>query len=75
MVEPNITTFWDAMWYCFAVVTTIGFGDLYAITPLGRILTVVLGIYGIVVVAIMTSVIVNFYNEVSTKEKNRNIVE
>lgn len=75
LVEPNITTFWDAMWYCFAVVTTIGFGDLYAITPLGRILTVVLGIYGIVVVAIMTSVIVNFYNEVSTKEKNRNIVE
>ena len=75
MVEPNITTFWDAMWYSFAVVTTIGFGDLTAVTPLGRILTVVLGMYGIVVVAIMTSVIVNFYNEVSSKEKQRNIVE
>ena len=63
------------MWYCFAVVTTIGFGDFAAVTPFGRILTVVLGMYGIVVVAIMTSVIVNFYNEVSTKEKSRNIVE
>ncbi len=75
LVEPNITTFWDAMWYCFAVVTTIGFGDFAAVTPLGRILTVILGMYGIVVVAIMTSVIVNFYNEVSTKEKSRKIVE
>lgn len=69
MVETNIPTFWDAMWYCFTVVTTIGFGDFYAVSLVGRILTVILGIYGIVVVAILTSVIVNFYNEVS-KDKN-----
>ena len=70
VVEPNITNFWDAMWYCFTVVTTIGFGDFYAETVVGRILTVVLGIYGIVVVAILTSVVVNFYNEVS-KDKDK----
>ena len=68
-VEPTITNFWDAMWYCFAVITTIGFGDFYATTLIGRVLTVILGIYGIVVVAILTSVVVNFYNEVSSKEK------
>lgn len=63
MLEPNINTFTDALWYCFAVVTTIGFGDIAASSILGRILTVFLGIYGIVVVAIITSIIVNFYNE------------
>ena len=75
MVEPSITTFWDAMWYCFAVITTIGFGDFAAETVIGRVLTVILGVYGIVVVAILTSVIVNFYNEVTAKEKNRNIIQ
>jgi len=75
VVEPNITNFWDAMWYCFTVVTTIGFGDFYAETVVGRILTVVLGIYGIVVVAILTSVVVNFYNEVSAKDRKREIDE
>ena len=75
MVEPNITNFWDAMWYCFAVVTTIGFGDFYATTIIGRVLTVVLGIYGIVVVAILTSVIVNFYSAVSSREKAKDIIE
>lgn len=75
MVEPTITTFWDGMWYSFAVVTTIGFGDFAATTLVGRILTVVLGIYGIVVVAIMTSVIVNFYNAVSAKEKTSDIIK
>ena len=61
------------MWYCFAVITTIGFGDFYATSLIGRVLTVILGIYGIVVVAILTSVVVNFYNEISNKDRKREI--
>ena len=53
----------NALWYCFAVVTTIGFGDMTAVSTVGRILSVVLGVYGIVVVALITSIIVNFYGE------------
>lgn len=75
LVETNITNFWDSMWYCFAVITTIGFGDFAATSLVGRILTVILGIYGIVVVAILTSVVVNFYNEVSAKGRKRDIIE
>ena len=62
-LEPNMTDYWDALWYSFALVTTIGFGDITASTMIGRALSVFLGIYGIVVVAIITSVIVNFYGE------------
>ena len=53
----------DALWYCFAVVTTIGFGDMTAVSTIGRVLSVILGVYGIVVVALITSIIVNFYGE------------
>ena len=74
-VTVTIKTFWDAMWYCFTVITTIGFGDFAAVSTMGRVLTVILGIYGIVVVAILTSVIVNFYNEVTAKEKARDFIE
>lgn len=73
--EEKINNFWDAMWYCFTVITTIGFGDFYATSLWGRILTVILGIYGIVVVAIITSVVVNYYNEVTKKEKARDFIE
>ncbi len=61
--DDAITTFWDGLWYCFTVVTTIGFGDLVVTSAIGRIVTVVLGIYGIIVVALITSIIVNFYSE------------
>lgn len=66
--EESVHSFGDALWYCFAIVTTIGFGDIVAATAVGRILTVILGIYGIVAVAILTSIIVNFYNEVKDKK-------
>ena len=62
-LEDSMRQYGDALWYCFALVTTIGFGDITATTVIGRILSVFLGMYGIVVVAIITSVIVNFYGE------------
>ena len=72
-VEDSITTFPEALWYCFAVVTTIGFGDFVAVTPVGRVLTVFLGLYGIVVVAVITSIVVNFYNETSGKHDSKEL--
>ena len=71
IVEPNITSYVDALWYSFAVITTIGFGDVYVITTFGRILSVILGISGIAVVAVFTSFIVNFYNEMSKRREER----
>ena len=73
LVEPNLTSYVDALWYSFAVITTIGFGDIYVTTTLGRILSVILGISGIVVVALFTSFIVNFYNEMNKKREERKL--
>ena len=61
--EPGIPTFGDALWYLFASFTTIGFGDFVAETLIGRLITVFVALYGILVVALATGVIVGFYNE------------
>lgn len=42
--------------------------SIAAATLIGRLLSVILGIYGIVVVSLITSIIINFYNE--TKDIN-----
>ena len=73
IVEPNMTSYVDSLWYCFTVITTIGFGDVYVTTTLGRILSVILGIGGIAVVALFTSIIVNFYNEMNYRREYKKI--
>ena len=61
----------DSLWYSFSVITTIGFGDVFVVTTFGRILSVMLGISGIVVVALITSFIVNLYNEMSGRRQEK----
>ncbi len=73
LVEPNITSYVDSLWYSFTLITTIGFGDVSVSTTLGRILSVLLGISGIAVVAVFTSFIVNFYNEMNKKREERTL--
>ncbi|WP_312179387.1 potassium channel family protein [Arthrobacter sp.] len=61
--EPGIPTIGDSFWYLFVSFTTIGFGDFVAVTLVGRLITVFVALYGILVVALATGVIVGFYNE------------
>ncbi|MCC3271123.1 potassium channel family protein [Arthrobacter zhangbolii] len=61
--EPGIPDFGDSLWYLFSSFTTIGFGDYVAVTFAGRLITVVVALYGILVVALLTGIIVGFYNE------------
>lgn len=73
IVEPDITSYVDSLWYSFTIITTIGLGDVYAVTTLGRILSIILGISGIAVVAVFTSLIVNFYHEMNKKREERTL--
>lgn len=73
LYEPGVYTFGDGMWLSFAIVTTIGFGDINATSLVGRLISVILGIYGILVVAVITSIIVNFYNETAGKTDKKHL--
>lgn len=63
LVEPGIKTFGDGLWYCFVAATTIGFGDICAVTRVGRVLTVLVAMYGILMTAMVPGVVVSYYME------------
>ena len=74
LIEPEINTIFDSLWYCFSVLTTIGFGDFIAVTFIGRILSVVLSIYSILIISIIPVVITSFYLE-SIKIRSKESME
>lgn len=45
--HDSITSFPDALWWSFVTVTTVGYGDLSPVTPLGRAIAIVLMLVGI----------------------------
>lgn len=61
--EPEFDTYGNALWYLFASFTTIGYGDFVAITLLGRLLTVIVSLYGILIVAFIPAVIISYLSE------------
>ena len=70
IVEPNIKTPIDSVWYCLSVATTIGFGDITAVTILGRAMSIFLSICSILIIAVVPGIITSYYIE-STKLKEK----
>ncbi len=49
--NPNISTVSDGLWWALVTITTVGFGDITPVTPLGRIVGGVLMIAGMLTIA------------------------
>lgn len=60
-IDPAFDTFGEAMWYCFELISTIGFGETVAVTATGKVLSVILSFFSIAIIAIVTSTIVTYY--------------
>ena len=66
VIEPTFKTFGESLWFCFISFTTVGYGEMVPETGLGKIITVILVMYGILVMAVTTSVWVNYYRELDS---------
>lgn len=73
LAEPDINHYGDALWYCYAVISTAGFGDVVAVTFIGKICSALLTVYAIFVTAIVTGVVVNFYTQMVEMQRKETI--
>ncbi len=61
--NDSINTYWDAVWFVFISITTIGYGDIYPITELGRIFTILFSLVGIGIISIVTAIFASGFSE------------
>jgi len=65
-VEPDsFHTFFDAIYWATVSLTTMGYGDIYPVTSIGRMVTMVSSIFGIAIIALPSGIITAGYmNEI-----------
>lgn len=57
-VEPEtFPTYFDALYWATISLTTVGYGDVYAVTTIGKIITIISSFLGIAVVALPAGII------------------
>jgi len=61
--NANIHTPGDALWWAFATITTIGYGDHYPMTVPGRIVAVVRVVFGLSFFGTFTAYVASFFLE------------
>ena len=59
--HSNIKNAGDALWWAFATVTTIGYGDRYPVTVAGRLIAVVLVVFGVSFFGTFTAYLASFF--------------
>lgn len=73
-VEPEtFPTFFDAVYWATVSLTTVGYGDIYAISTAGKIITMISSIFGIAIVALPAGIITAGYmDELNSRKSNKN---
>ena len=70
-VEPeSFDTFFDAIYWATISLTTVGYGDIYPVTTIGRIVTMISSVFGIAIIALPSGVITAGYLEEVNKENH-----
>ena len=69
-VEPeSFETFFDAIYWATISLTTVGYGDIYPVTTIGRIVTMISSAFGIAIIALPSGVITAGYLAEISKEE------
>lgn len=71
-LEPNLfNNFFDALYWATISITTIGYGDIYPVTTIGRLITMISALVGMAVIALPTGIITAAYMAEITKKKSK----
>jgi voltage-gated potassium channel len=58
--DGRVRSFFDALWWSGATITTVGYGDIYPITAAGRVIAIFTMLVGISTLAVVTARIAQF---------------
>jgi voltage-gated potassium channel len=71
--ESNIHSSQDALWWAYATITTVGYGDKYPVTPEGRLIAAVLMTAGVGLFGSFTGLIASWVLKPTRKDTDQDL--
>ena len=72
IVEDDLVTFGDGLWWALVTATTVGYGDISPVTPQGRAVAAVLMLVGIGTIGMLTGSIATYFLQQHRVESREN---
>ncbi len=67
--HANITTYSNAVWWAFVTITTVGYGDYYPVTNLGRFWALILMFAGLGIIGVLSSFLASMFISFHTRRE------
>jgi voltage-gated potassium channel len=64
----RISSFFDALWWSASTITTVGYGDIYPVTAIGKVIAVFTMVVGVSTLAVVTARIAQFLIKTESSE-------
>ncbi|MFA5501806.1 MAG: NAD-binding protein [Sulfurovaceae bacterium] len=74
-INKNINSLFDAVYWALITTSTVGYGDIAPVTTMGRVISMITIINGLVLMAFATSVIVSAFLDKLGEIKDNRIIE
>jgi voltage-gated potassium channel len=73
--SEDFGSLWDGVWWAMTTITTVGYGDLYPKTTVGRLIGIVVMIVGIAVASVLTAAIASRFVRDERESETTEILE
>lgn len=69
--NEQVTTYYDSLWWAVVTATSVGYGDIFPVTPEGRLVAMVLMVFGLALIGTIIALASNYFLEEGiTREKS-----
>ena len=63
LFDPSINSLFDSLWFVVSSLTTVGYGDVMPNSTIGRIISLVLLIVGVLIFSAITAALASYFNK------------